>query len=510
MHSCFIVLMTMSGPHTLELQESGVTTSEKKPRFRGYEMINPAFTQASVALLESIDIAGRLAGGDAITAYEQRSRAVEPRYLQVVLDWLTIQGYLDGGEERCVYRATEKGRELLQQSPIIKRTVDTYTRIKDVMKWEAGVSDTYESAVLAPVEKSPEGISHFLTALVPAAVSFVHEAYLVDGDHHGKQAGAVLQAGHAVAPNDFGASQNRSTFLQALRDVGVLNVTEDGAYIATERGKKLLQLGGYAELTLSYYEMLQKLHPLMKGEETYGLEGTVNRDPELNARASNGILTIKVAPYIVESLSMIHALSSALHGGGAYIDYGSGGADMLMQVADQGPDTVQRLYGIDINPRTNEEAKKLLNEKGFNGRIELMTGSITDEECLKKVMEQMKAQGLDSGVASINFILHDIGPELSKQFLAAHAEIFPHVPLMITETLWMPLEVCRAYPNYQQSSFQFMHPASGQHLYSEEELRKLLDDCGYSLEAEKVHSSMPSLDGTERLSTIVTWIAKAQ
>ena len=496
--------------NTLELRESGIITPEKQSRFRGYEMINPVFTQASVALLERIGIAGRLAGGDAITAYEQRNRAVEPRYLQVVFDWLTIQGYLDGGEERCAYRATEKGRELLQQAPIIQQTVDTYTQIKDAMKWEAGVSDTYDPGVLAPVENTPEGTSHFLTALVPAAVSFVHELSLVDGDYSGKQAGEVLQSGHAVASKDFGVSQNRSIFLQTLQDVGVFDVTEDGSYIATERGKKVLQLGGYAELTLSYYEMFQELHPLMKGEETYGLEGTINRDAELNARASNGILTIKVAPHIVDSLSMSHALNSVLHDGGAYIDYGSGGADMLMQVAEQGPDTIQRLYGIDINPRTNQEAKKLLNEKGLNERIALMTGSITDEECLRKVMEQMKHEGLDSGVASINFILHDIGPDLSKKFLAAHAKVFPKVPLMITETLWMPLEVCRAYPNYQQSSFQFMHPASGQHLYSEKELRELLDECGYFIEGEKVHSSMPSLDGEERLSTIVTWIAKAR
>lgn len=501
--------MSIWGPNISRVKDLSAGTVESESTFRGYELINPAFTQASVALLERMGVAELLSRGAILTAYEQRARATNTRYLQAALDWLTVQGFLEGGEERSVYRVTESGRDLLSQASIIRRTVDTYTQIKDVMKWEAGISDLYPGTFLEPVDHSPEGITNFWAGVAPVAASFAHEAYVPSGEHQGQRAGEVLRSGHALLTKDLCDGlirRNRLLFMDVLRDIGVLDKTEQDGYVATERGKKLLQLGGYAELTLSYYEMLQHLYPLMRGEETYGLEGTVHRDPELNARASNGIITIKVAPYLVNSLSSHEVLRDALNGGGAYIDYGSGGADMLMQAAENGPDTLGQLYGIDINPRTNDEARKILDEKGMNGRVELVTGSIVDEESLREVAEQMKARGIQSGVASINFILHDIGPELAKVFLKAHATVFPQVPLMVTETLRMPLDVCRAYPNYQQSSFQFMHTASGQHLYSEQELRDLLGHCGYDIKTEKVHSSMPNVDGTERLSTIVTWI----
>ena len=180
-----------------------------------------------------------------------------------------------------------------------------------------------------------------------------------------------------------------------------------------------------------------------------------------------------------------------------------------MQVAENGPDTIQKFFGIDINPATNEEARRLLAEAGIADKTHLISGSITDPESLKAVQREMTNGKQMRAVASINFILHDIGPDLSRQFLKNHAQFFPNTPLIITETLRMPSEVLRAHPHYQAASFQYMHKASGQHLYDEAELRALLKECDYTIEHEQVHSSMPSEknDGS-RLNTIVTYIGK--
>ncbi len=479
----------------------------KVEKFRGYELINPAFTNASVALLQRLGLADTLARGNNLAPERATGYMIEPRYPQAALEWLQIQGCLR--ENGQGLSPTERGQALFQRAPEIKELVDIYGIIKNVVKWETGIGKNGEGK---DIDLGGELSAHsdkqaVRDAMVVPAISYLHEiSKRVD-----IKAGDKSSEGHIFTISDLCAGQismNRMHFIAALESVGALEQVVLGEFTVGERGKKMLKLGGYAELALSYYDMLEDMEPLTKGEETYGLDGTVNRDAELNAHASNGIINVRVAPHLVKSLNQNEVLAEALQGGGAYIDYGSGGADMLMQVAEKGPEAVRNLYGIDINPRTNEAAQKLLSKKSLMDRIKLVTGSITDAASLKEVRDRMQADGLENGVASINFILHDVGPKLSSDFLRAHATTFPDMPLVVTETLRMPMNVCIAHPNYQAASFQFMHDASGQHLYTEQELMALLEENGFQIMSKHKHSSMPNADRSDRLSTIVSWITK--
>jgi predicted O-methyltransferase YrrM len=257
--------------------------------------------------------------------------------------------------------------------------------------------------------------------------------------------------------------------------------------------------------------MIHELYYLLTGEVRYGLNADIFRDAKLNAHASNGILDVRVAPFIVDmilegkiksdDIKFLERLKTT----DALIDYGSGGGDMLMRAAKVG-----NLIGIDVNPGANRAAAEVLKSKGLSGKSQLITGSIADDDAmaLSTAKEKMDTKGVKNPVATINFILHDIGPNLSKQFLANHAEVFGSTPLIITETFRMPPEVLRAHPNHQAASFQFMHKASGQNLYTEYELRELLESCGYKVAFTQSHSSMPNADETERLTTIATWIVQ--
>lgn len=481
--------------------------------FRGYELLNAPFTHASVALLDRMELAEVLAKGEGIDLKD--GKADSSRYLGAALDWLFIHGYVDFAEGREKLRPTAKGKGIFDHAGLISRSVETYGRIKNAMKWDAGLQNG-KKGELDELTNGYWRKEPLIEAMVPVATAYSGLAHVGKSPRDRTSiAKSLLEKGSVSEKDVFDTNipdqmfKNRSGFMNVLLDAEVVVPSGDrGRYFITQKGRKLLEINGYAQLVVSYYDMLEKLYSLHTGEDRYGMTGTVNRDAEINAHASNGILSLRVAPYLVDALQKEPLLRETLNGQAAFIDYGSGGADMLMQAAANGPEALRRFYGIEINPKTVDEASKILEQRGMADRVSLITGSITDKASLEAVSLKMEEDGLAKGVATINFILHDIGHDLSADFLRNHAQVFGDMPLLITETLRMPLDVCRANPNYQAPSFQFMHDASGQQLFEEWQLQKLLSESGYEVVSKKTHSSMPDATGTKKLPTIVTWLAR--
>jgi len=401
----------------------------------------------------------------------------DTRYTESAVDFLDSQGVVGVNPDSGRIHLLDKGKSLRRDYAALLNSVYSYKGIQEVLKGSLDLD--HDPSRISPALKNvlnniDQVPVQYVEALLPPAITFFHE-----------------KGGDSLVSMD--RSGEELLYIKVLIRKGILKGSIDKVVI-TEKGKKLFKLGGYAELTTSYYEMAQEMTPLAEGEKFYGLGKDVNRDPVLNARASNGILNLRVAPYI----------TSVLTDEDVFIDYGSGGGKMVCKVMKDGPQGIKGV-GIDVNEKANAEASKFLDESGVGNRVELVTGSITDPAVLKSVENKITNGTHPRVAASINFILHDIGPKLAKDFLRNHAAVFKDAPLIITETFLMSPEVIRAHPNYQAASFQFMHKASGQHLYTEEELRALLAECGYEILHEKTHSSMPGVEPGERHTTIATW-----
>ncbi len=469
---------------------------EKKTKgYRPYETLSPAFTNSAVALLHKM---GELelceTYGYMDLDIDDRSLHTEPRYLQACIDFLVLQGLLYQ-EGDSWYLPTEKGKEIFANAAVITESVDTYTDLMNVLNQELDHPELVE--ILNYPDQEP-----YLQAIMIPAISYLYEKEFETGEFKGQKVAKVLADRKTISVSDINEGEirpNVQTFIDVLLKMDLL----EGDYPnvkAKSRATKVFRLGGYAELIASYYEMLQKMHPLMKGDLSYGLDQDINRHGVLNARASNGILKIRVAPYIVNTLSNVDCLKDQLDAGAAYIDYGSGGGDMLMQVAE-GKTDIESLHGLDISPYAVGNAIENVENAGLSDRINFQQGSIRD---LNALSDMRDAVGTDKVVASINFILHDVGPEMSRIFLSNHAIMFGDSPLVITESLKMPPEILKAYPNYQAPTFEFMHKASGQNLYTYKELESLLENSDYEIIDRHNHSD---IKGTP---TIVTWVVRAR
>lgn len=495
--------------------ESSAQEPSAEPRKRGYPWVHPAIEMASVHLLSRLGVSNAFLRQEKVDfATYLMGSGKDPegrRYLQAALDFLDTQHFLREAEDGN-YVGFRELRYTLQKQDIIGRIVDTYAGIVKVMEDSLGLED--ESGERTRV--APQGVSQlfnvasgdqrfdncFRMASIPAAATFFHETGL----------SRPLANGESIKPEDIAHETRRAyaeVFFEFFRRLEILET--DGTHVkTTDRGSSLFKLGSYPELILSYYDMLANLDHLRRGEVRYGFEKDIYRHGEFNARASNGMTAQCVAPYIVDATSTIPVLQEKMAGGGVYIDYGSGGGDMLVRMA-QAKETSEmpHLFGIDFNHRATSTAARIVRERGLNDRVHLTTGSILDAVTLQCVAEEIRGRGFEGRViASINAILHDIGSIASKEFLRLHARVFGDAPLIVTEILRMPMAVIRRYPDYQAASFQFFHDASGQQLYQEEELAGLLYGCGYEILEQKVHASMPGERGGERLNTIVTWVVQ--
>lgn len=488
--------------------ESEAGVDKQEVDYKGYEALNPAFVYASIALLARLN----LLGGRTISQRDILDSGPEQRYLQASLDCLEACGFLEkrGDEGEAFYEFTSRGAALAEDSRPVTIAVDTYAKIMRIVKdvlGDDGLEEEFDVPDLLSQTIGSEADRLCASWVVPA-VSVLHEMEFQSGALVGENVAEALAEGKRICLTDLTESPEWPfnpailIFVHVLEETGLLR--QDSAYpyyCATPKGQKVFALGGYSELILSYFEMLQKM------------ERGVGRDAKLNARASSGILEKRVAPYISESLREDSRLSERLTNNGATIDFGSGGGEMVQRAVDAGSSLgLRRSYGMDISAGANEEALRELSRLGMSDKAEIIQGNILNEEDLQGLADRIKDAGIDlrNIVATINFILHDVGHKAAEAFLRSYAKIFGDAPLIVTETMKMPMEVLRAHPNYQAMSFQFMHTASGQELFTEPEILALFERCGFNILAKKVHSSMPGVNPGERHDTIITFTIQHQ
>ncbi len=491
----------------LDIREPVKTASpENNNKQYRYETINLPLRNTAIALLHDCHMASSLAEGGQFdfSSYEDNPKKRANQYLLPCLDFLVSQGILEKAD--TIYTATEEGRQLLGQSEIIKTKVEIYEKIVSILEGilnfkekGTGIANSLSDIQISLEQKLDQ--LDLETFVVPAVSVFYNLSVQQDGNDKDKKIGDVLREKEGIDLKSLLGSQindDIKVFYNVLRGMDIVQ-GEMNCCALTEKGIAIFKLGGYADATISYYKTLQKLHPLLKGVSKYGED--VMRHPKFNAIASNGIIKIKVAPYIVDNIlgSFAKEYGKKVN----TVDFGSGGGDMAIQSSKQ----TEYCVGIDITKGAVEIATSCVKKENLGNKISFIHGSILDSDSLKTAKRTIEAKGSNKIIGTINFILHDIGKEKAKEFLQKYAEVFGDAPLVITETFRVPLEILQAHPDYQAPSFQFFHDISGQELFKEQELRDLLQECGYIINNEKMHSSMPGQDG-ERYNTIGTFVVQ--
>lgn len=517
------------GSATGDLEQAQVLSVIPSPvandGYKGYEALNPAFVQASIALLARLN----LLGGGTINQNDITAAGPNLRYLQASLDCLEACGFLEkrGDNGEMFYEFTSRGMVLAEDSRPVTVAVDTYGQVMRIVKnvlGDDGPVEKFDTPDLLAKITGPQADRLCASWVVPAVTVLSGMAFQ-GGRLDGENVAEALAEGKLVRLADLMCLANLTgspessfdpvirVFSRVLEEAGLLeSVSGHPYYRATPEGRKVFAMGGYSELILSYFQMLKKMDRLTKGELTYGPDGDVGRDPKLNARASSRILEKRVAPYIGDILRDDSRLSERIDNG-ATIDFGSGGGEMVQRAADAGECLRLRIsYGMDVSAAANEEARSRLDMFGMARRTEIVEGSILNEKDLQGLADRISGAGIDlrNIVATINFILHDVGHKAAEAFLHNYAKIFGDAPLIVTETMKMSQEVLRAHPNYQATSFQFIHTASGQELFTEPEILALFERCGFRVLVRKVHSSMPGVNPGERHATIITFTIQHQ
>lgn len=467
-------------------------------KFRGYELFAPAMVMPAVVNLADFDSGGRLEKGQGL-------EILDPHHVVLgSIEWLESQGYLK--KTNTYIQASEKGKTLFLLASAINDYTSRYKNILSVLEvllgWREG-----------PVPALPgvfENLSDFaIDALVPPAVTFLHEC--PSRADPKISVGAALLSGQTclreILPEAY-TSKQIQVFLTALRKRDLIQFRGRDHLFLSDRGKTVLGLGGFAELITSYYTAFPHLTDLAEGRLSYGLNGDIFRHAELNARASNGIIEIKVAPKIIELFQEDPTLKQTLEtSGGIGLDFGAGGGEMVQKFLKCG--NITKAYGMDINPATVKEARYLAARQGIpEERIEFLEGSIVDRDFLEDFKSSL-GPGVKP-VCTINFILHDVGPNLARRFLSNYREVLGSAPLVITESFRVPLATMEDHPDQQASLFKFMHDLSGQHLYFKEEFETMLAAEGFDIKSQVSHSSMHWAKEDKRFKTIVTYVVQAR
>ena len=467
-------------------------------KFRGYELFAPAMVMPAVVNLADFDPEKHLEKGQVLEIND-------PGHVVMgSINWLVSQGIvkkLDG----CI-KATEKGRGLFSLARAISEYTDGYESILTVLEvllgWREGPGPKLPIIFLNESKFA-------IDALIPAAVTFFHECPTrIDPK---KSIGALMQSGGQKLEDLLPAHISEADvapFLEALRRRDLVQDRDNGFLCLTDKGKKVMVLGGFAELITSYYTAYGHLTEMAEGKLSYSLKGDIFRHAELNARASNGIIEIKVAPKIIELFQDDPTVSDTLRQfGGIGLDFGAGGGEMVQKFLTS--DNVTKAYGMDINPATVKEAKRLAARAEIPiERAEFLEGSIVDKNFLQAFKGSL-GEGVKP-VCTINFIMHDVGPKLARRFLKNYAEVLDDAPLVITESFRVPLKTMEDHPDQQASLFKFMHDLSGQHLYYKDEFEDLLAGEGFEIRSEVSHSSMHWAREDRRFKTIVTYVVQAK
>ncbi len=482
-------------------------TGTKEAPLKPYAELNPAVTAACVNFFSQHGVSELLTHGGLADSKQLAGR--EPRYSTAITEFLVAQGILEGFGSTH-YKATDRGQEVFARA---SKAADGVAIQRLIVSAVEGILDL-KSDITGGSEGS-QGFQRFFLhegrvpddtpdIFIPPAIAVLTE-YKQDGHN----AGEILRAGESVQLDGDDAKAAVRKFADRLWEAQLLERKGD-AYTATKRGKEVLKVGSFATLLTSYYGMFQLLFALSRGDKRYGLGADVYRHGALNAKASNGMTHQRVTPYITAQLSQLPELCGRFERGGAFIDFGSGGGDVLTHIATHtARDTVRQLFGMDFNASAIGVAREAAMQAGLGSRISYMQGSITDGRALANLYTQIVSAGYkDRAVASINALLHDIGRDAAAQFLRLYKTIFGDTPLIVTETPRVPLGDLKAHPDYSAAAFQMMHDASGQELLSETDLKELIREHGFKIIAEKSHASMPGAAPGTRWNTAVSFIAQ--
>lgn len=481
---------------------------ENPDQFKPRSLLHAPLVYSAVNLFQALGLAHQLAQDAPISPefgpFHPQKRE---QFLQPNLDLLRILGYLKLDPDTEKYTATPEGIALFNQAQVISETVKTYEAILGIMEETLGWREPQQHFSTRMDLRAPSHPS--IGAYLPAALSAFAELKLDSGvslTRHLAQGGS-LNLERLVSQNP--SPTVFRDFVSCLIQAGLLKESAEGIQ-ATVRGQRVFKVAPNAELSISYYPVPPHLPQLLAGKEKYGLGNDVNRHGRANANASNRIIEVNVVPHILEEV--FHKVPEVLDrlntGAATFLDYGSGGAENLIRVL-QNEERVKHGFGLDLSPEANRAAQANLKTEDLEAKISLNQGSIASETDLWKIRRKMSQMGLDPDqtITSVSALLHDIGPELTLQFLKAHKAVFGKAPLIMTENLRVPIEVLTAHPHYAPTDFQYWHDLSGQHLYKEKELRAMLAECAYKIISEKTHSSIPGAKpGDKRLNTAVTWV----
>jgi len=224
--------------------------------FRGYELFAPAMLLPAVVNVADFDPERRLEKGGVLDIPGPH------HVLRGSIEWLHSQGILrliDGQ-----IQATEKGKTLFSLSGAIAEYTSRYDNIlatlEVLLSWREG-----------PVPKLPgvfaNGSRFAIDSLIPPAVTFLHEC--PSKKDPGITLSKALQSGQArlddLLPEDI-READIAPFLAALKKRDLLQARRQGVISLTDRGRKVLGLGGFAELITSYYTAFGHLTGLANGK----------------------------------------------------------------------------------------------------------------------------------------------------------------------------------------------------------------------------------------------------
>jgi hypothetical protein len=472
-------------------------------KFRGYELLNPSMVLPAVVCVASHYSASALSSGGRLDRNPE-----EKRPLTACMEWLIAQGVLKG-HPSAVEASSSSAQKFFENIETIGEVVAAYGELAEFTEHLIGIRN---SSPVGLCQRLMAGLSdtrtasYWIDALLPAALTFLHECP-TRTDPSVNMSKALIRDGEAdlsrLLPETIDGDAIRPmltvlTALELLEDMGGQKVR------LTDKGSTLMKLSGYAELILSYYPAYCRLPELSQGLVEYGFGKDVSRAIELNVRASNGIINLRVAPAIVGLFESNPLVRQALtNHGGIAIDFGAGGGEMVQAFLNS--PLVEQAYGLDVDPGAVEEARLLAHKRGIpKSNIRFLVGSIGD----RAPFEAFKSGLVDGAtpVGTINFILHDVEPQLARDFLRHYREVLTGSPLIITESFRVPLEAMVDHPNYQASSFKFMHDVSGQHLFYKDEFENLLQEMGFQIIEEVSHSSMFWEKEDQKLPTITTYV----
>lgn len=236
-------------------------------------------------------------------------------------------------------------------------------------------------------------------------------------------------------------------------------VYKDSTYQFSDLGKQLYTDIGYLIWFIGGYgNVMSNLPSLIKNPFLY--HNSITREGKWVAIGSAVIGYSDVKPYVWKMLNAI-----SFH---KVLDIGCGNASQLLSICE---DFNCEGIGVDIDHASCLEAKKLVKEKGFDRKIEIIKTDAANINDIPK-LEQVD-------LLSAFFLLHEIynmGEEILVDYLRTLAKRLPnHAYFLIAEVV--PPNDDKNQPF--NSEFNFIHSMMMQTLPSKNQWVELLENNGF-------------------------------